>query len=424
MATGFLFIRACVDTGGQQQFRQALPVWFLEEELPAYRFALGHIGRYGRIPTLNTMREEGFNLPTAREPPEFYATRLRDRAITTQVQQHFPTLNNAIKRMDTNALLGAIAAMSRATSAVAPSQGLTSFADQANLVLDAHDYARQRVGLLGVTLGWEAFDLLTDGGQPGDVIVLVGRPGLGKSYLMLEQVKRAWLAGSSVFIASMEMSAMQIARRLLGMYGQVNPSLLRSGRLSTQSYQQICHTVDGLDNMPPIHIMTGNFRKSVQDVNRAAMDLAPDALYIDAGYLLTPTKQAKTRREAIADVIEELKQVSIDRNIPLFTTVQFNRQVKRKQRGVPELNDIAESDVIAQVASIVIGVRYGVVPFERATRILSMIKNREGDEIELLINFALNPPNFDFIRIHVEGEDEEVQPQDMTSMADSGVITI
>ena len=399
-------------------FRNALPIWFTESEQTAYRYVANHLSRYSRMPTLQTLAQQGINLPVANEPAEFYAEQLQDRAVSTQIRTYHPALLQAMSRMDMRAAREAIRNMDQGAMAVAPGSGISSLQDQAQIVLQQYNLARRNHSLVGVTLGWEVLDLVTDGAQGGDIIVIAGRPNLGKTYLMLHMMRQAWLSGASIFVASMEMGGPQLSRRLLGMQAGINPGLIRSGQLSSFGHHTFLETIRSIPDMPPVHVMTGNFRKNVSDVNRAVQELSPDIVCVDAGYLLTPDKRkGQNRREVISDVIEELKQLAIDRNRPLITTVQFNRQVKRKQRGAPDLGDIAETDVIAQIASLVLGAQHGRAPFEASKRIISLLKNRDGETLSFECNFSLSPPDFNFTRLVTEEDDGTSEPaQDLSSM--------
>jgi replicative DNA helicase len=97
--------------------------------------------------------------------------------------------------------------------------------------------------------------------------------------------------------------------------------------------------------------------------------------------------------ETISAVILELKQMSIRFNRPILITVQFNRNQKSDSRKELDLSDIAGSDSIPQDASIVLGARRGLPPYDSIRRQVVIMKNREGETGEFTTNFTFTPPN-------------------------------
>ncbi len=85
----------------------------------------------------------------------------------------------------------------------------------------------------------EPLDEATAGAQAGDLVVVMARPWVGKSYTLMHMALSAWQAGCSVLFVTMEMTPLQVVRRILGMYSGVNPDLIRRGMLSDRVYQLI-----------------------------------------------------------------------------------------------------------------------------------------------------------------------------------------
>lgn len=413
MAQGFQLLRACIENGSQTTFRQSPRVWFTEEELPVYDYIAFHLSRHGRLPSLDTLREQGLNLPRADEPPQYYVERVRDRAIWTQLNVLHPEFLRAVQTRDMTQAIHILDQMRQNAQAVNTSSEVTNIIEQGAKVIEQYEEAHRTFRLIGVTLGWECVDAVTDGGHPGDVIVLVGRPNVGKTFGLLHMLREAWISGKSVLIASMEMSAPQITRRVIGLQSGLNPEYMRKGRLSTVGHGLMTQTVAGFDDMPPLHMLIGNFKKRVSDIDRLAQETSPDIIYIDGGYLLTPDKARGgrgNRREAISDVIEELKGVANDRQRPLCTSVQFNREVKRRARAEMDLSQIGETDVIAQIATVAIGMRWGDPPYEQSRRRWEMMKNRDGALIKWETNFSMAPPDLSFTRMLADEPEQEEAP--------------
>ena len=187
----------------------------------------------------------------------------------------------------------------------------------------------------------------------------------------------------------MEMSAEQCARRLMAMQAGVAPEYIQRGQLSTWGERDLFTVAENYAGAPPLHVMTGDVKKRVSDIDLAIQERSPDIVYIDAGYLLQPDKQARnsSRWEAIANVAEELKGVAIRRNIPVVMTVQFNRNQRRGSTRKPELEDIGGADQIGQIASVIVGVRHGEGAEQTIRRRCNIIKNRDNREGEWTTRF-------------------------------------
>ena len=111
--------------------------------------------------------------------------------------------------------------------------------------------------------------------------------------------------------------------------------------------------------------------------------------------------------EAISEVVRELKSLAINRDIPIVASVQFNRNQKNKGNKELDLGDIAGSDSIPQDASIVLGIQKGNAPFEEVTRVVEVMKNREGMTPKMATAFTFAPVDFSEIPLVEEGDEAD-----------------
>ena len=158
-----------------------------------------------------------------------------------------------------------------------------------------------------------------------------------------------------------------------------------------------------------VHLMSGDAIRSVADIEQAIALHLPDAIYIDAAYLLSPASEVRrygaARWEELTEVVRQLKQIAIRYNRPIFLTFQLNRQVKKRQRRELELSDIGGTDAIPQDASVVLGLLHGNPPLEQMRRIVQMMKNREGELFNMLINYGFSPVSFHELPMDEGGEE-------------------
>lgn len=400
MSMGLNALRGVIDAGSVTLFRSLKAEWFTEDEADYFDYVRKHVKRYSRLPDIKTLNDNGYKLPGIKQPAQYYIDKLADRAVYNAVNEKHAGLVAAMRNKDVDAIKGALREMIQGTRIVERRDDYSTLAEQAEIVREEYKAAKRSPGLQGITLGYQPLDDITNGAQGGDVIVIAGRPNKGKSYKLLSMLRAAHLGGYAPAVCSMEMTSKQLSTRYLGMLSGVNPDFIRRGELSTAGGERVFYaTLAGLAQMPPLHFMEGNFRKSVSDVDQLVQQFSPDILYIDAGYLLTPELQNKnfSKADYIGRVMEEIKAMAHDRNVPVVMSVQLNREAARAGKKGLDLSFLAGTDVIAQAATVVIGMTDGKPPYEDITREYQVIKNREGKLLTYQGNFNFSPMNFGYI---------------------------
>lgn len=111
--------------------------------------------------------------------------------------------------------------------------------------------------------------------------------------------------------------------------------------------------------------------------------------------------------EQISTVIKEIKQLAGKLNRPIVLTVQLNRNVRSDSKKEIDASDVAGSDSIPQDASILVGVRKGISPYQHVRRLCDVVKNREGETGTYQINFRFTPMNFDEVPYEPPAPDGE-----------------
>jgi replicative DNA helicase len=415
MSIGLQLLRSILDSGARTEFRHLSETLFVEAEIPIYQFVARHYRRHGGLPSQEALLENGIRLPSASENPTYYLERARNRAIFNVIAAEQPTLAQAMQSRDMGHAGEVLRRMTYAVGRFESEEDTATLTETVQTVLEQYEHSARNPGRQGVTLGWPYLDDLTNGAEPGDVITYVARPGMGKSWLMTHCARAAWLAGNSVLFVSMEMTATQIARRFLGMHAGINPDYIRRGQLSSYAYETMYATAGHLNDGAPFHFLSGSFEKSVPLVDAAIQEFAPDIVFIDASYLMSPASKGskKATWELLADVGKEIKEMAMARRRPIVQSVQFNREAKKvKGSGNLGVEFIGGSDVIGQISTIAIAITEGEAPNERSERRLTILKNREGDNGSMRTRFLFEPPDFSFIPPddHPESYDAAWQP--------------
>jgi hypothetical protein len=399
MSQGLQLLSSLLSVRSRQAVSRLSADLFTEEELPKYQFIANYYQRYDDFPTLEVCAENGVHLSPAERPFDYYLDRVRKRQIASAWNPDHREFVRLVGERNVEDATLALERMLRSARLGDQGTSLISLQDAFTQVMEEYDRATDNPGLQGITFGWDYVDALTLGQTPGDVSVFVARPGMGKSQALCHLAVQAWRAGHSVLFVTMEMTVVQIARRILGLMAGINPRVLRQG-MADQWTEQMIH--DGIDlasgSSVPFHFVPGDLDRSVPQITNLCMETRPDIVFIDAAYLLSDgekTSKYTKSHEVVGNVLKGIKQLALRRNIPVTISVQFNREAEKSGgKG----SNIAGSDDITKIASNIFGMTEGQEPHQKSRRTITPIKVREdsaGEPFE--INFLHAPPNFEFI---------------------------
>lgn len=412
MSVGLKLLRACIEHTNESIVRKASSEFFLEEERPVLLYVKEHLDTYGALPTADEVTSAGHPLSTLRQSssPDYYYDLLRKRFAYSEVNERHPRLVESMRSRDTDGVIEVLSEMLQEARRAIGTSSFTTISDE--LVGVASDYleAKNAPGLRGVPTGWDTLDEATCGLMGGDLVVIAGRPSMGKSWLLMEMAYAASRANNPIAFISMEMGMRQIARRWLGRSTRINPNFIRSGEIGSHPEQRMMQAIDSESDRSPVHLLSGDMKKDCGAIEEMVLEFTPSCVYVDAAYLLSPSGRKMgyiSRWESISEVIRELKQIAIRYDIPVVASVQFNRNQKNKSKKSFDLGDIAGSDSIPQDASIVLGVRDGASPNESTQRIIEVMKNREGESPRFATAFTFTPVDLSEVPLVEDGQGGE-----------------
>lgn len=417
MSIGLNLLRVAIEGGSREALRQVQTSLFTEDELPKVNFVLNHINQHGSMPSLQILRENGYILPaTSGGNFSYYLQRLRSRATVNAATTGAQGLLTAIRARDDEQIVSLINTMHGQVQSVAQTESTMSIETAMQQAMQDFQIARTMPGMRGITTGFNVLDRVTAGLRPGDVTTIVARPGVGKSWTILKMAIAAWMSGASICLVSMEMTAVEMARRMIGMATGVNPDLISRGQVSHWAEENIEAFMATVPGRPPFTIMVGDLSKSIQDVDYMLMEYEPDICYVDASYLLKATEGNMFRGkrwETVQAVAEGIKGVALKRHKHIVQTVQFNRTSTTEEEM--NLDQIGGSDAFGQTSTLVVGVRIGAAPNERRQRRYGVLKNRHGiDWLTFETNFLHDPFNMDVLGSNLPNDfDSDVMPEDM-----------
>ncbi|MFP4038020.1 MAG: replicative DNA helicase [Desulfobacteraceae bacterium] len=210
--------------------------------------------------------------------------------------------------------------------------------------------------LTGTPSGFDDFDRLTTGLQPSDLIIIAGRPSMGKTAFALNIAHNAAVkTGKGVALFSMEMSKLHLGLRLLGLSAGVNASKLRTGHLSERDWQRLTQAADRLSELPIFIDDTSGL--GVLDMKARCRRLLKKSrlclVIVDYLQLIQGRRNAESRQLEISEISRHLKALAKDLDVPVLALSQLNRKVEDRPNKRPQLSDLRESGAIEQDADVI-----------------------------------------------------------------------
>lgn len=243
--------------------------------------------------------------------------------------------------------------------------GQKSTAQQINADLEEalrmlKEAAAQDGGLSGLTSGYPSLDKMTNGWQNSDLVIIAARPAMGKTAFVLSMMKKMACDNKiPVALFSLEMSRVQLVRRLMGNVCEISGDKLRSGQLAPHEWAQLDTRINQLNNAPIYVDETSGL--SIFELRTKARRLVREhgvrMIMIDYLQLMTASgMNYGSRQEEVSMISRNLKGLAKELNIPIIALSQLNRGVEGRE-GVegkrPQLSDLRESGAIEQDADIV-----------------------------------------------------------------------
>ena len=212
--------------------------------------------------------------------------------------------------------------------------------------------------ITGLATGWYDFDKLTTGLHPNEFIIIAARPAMGKTAFALNLATHvAMQQDKSVALFNLEMSAEQLAMRILSSVGQLEGFKLRTGNLMNNDWKrineassQLSNTNMVIDDTPGITI--GEIRAKCRRL--ASSEKGLSLVVIDYLQLISGGKNyGSNRQQEVSDISRSLKTLAMELNVPVIALSQLSRSVEAREDKRPLMSDLRESGSIEQDADIV-----------------------------------------------------------------------
>ncbi|HZW12452.1 MAG TPA: replicative DNA helicase [Noviherbaspirillum sp.] len=213
--------------------------------------------------------------------------------------------------------------------------------------------------ITGVPTGFIDLDRMTSGLQPGDLVIVAGRPSMGKTAFSLNIGENVAIdSGLPVAVFSMEMGGAQLAMRMLGSVGRLDQSRLRVGKLNDEDWPRLTHAIQKMNEaqlyidetpaLSPIE-MRARARRLSRQCGRLGLIIV-DYLQLMSGN----GGGGENRATEISEISRSLKGLAKELHCPVIALSQLNRSLEQRPNKRPVMSDLRESGAIEQDADVIL----------------------------------------------------------------------
>ena len=240
--------------------------------------------------------------------------------------------------------------------------GFAPVRDVLGATIDRLDLLHASQGqLTGLSTGYTELDKMTAGLQPGDLIIVAGRPSMGKTTLALNIAENAAIAANKpVAVFSMEMSREQLAFRMISSLGRVDQGHMRTGMFGDEDWARINSAIAQMKSAP-VYI-DDSASLTPTEVRARARRLARDCeklgglglIVIDYLQLMQVAGNKENRATEISEISRSLKALARELKVPVIALSQLNRGVEQRTDKKPVMSDLRESGAIEQDSDLIL----------------------------------------------------------------------
>lgn len=262
---------------------------------------------------------------------------------------------------------------------------------------------KSRSPITGLATGFDDLDKKTAGLQASDLIIVAGRPSMGKTALAMNIAEHAVMAGEgAVLVFSMEMPAEQLVMRMLSSLGRIDLSRIRTGDMHEEDWPRFTSAVAQLrdkalfiDDTPAL--TPNDLRTRARRVAREAGQLG--LIVVDYLQLMRGTGKVENRTNEISEISRSLKAIAKELRCPLVAISQLNRALENRTDKRPLMADLRESGAIEQDADVILFIYrdevYDPESSDAGTAEIIIAKQRNGPIGRVRLSFIGNLTKFE-----------------------------
>jgi len=262
--------------------------------------------------------------------------------------------------------------------------------------VDRIDLLHQSDGdITGISTGFNEFDKMTAGLQGGDLVIVAGRPSMGKTTLAVNIAENASIGGKvPTAIYSMEMPAQQLAFRMISSLGRVDMKHLRTGQFPDEDWSRINTAVQLMSDAPIFIDDTAGL--SPTEIRARARRLQREhglgLIVVDYLQLMQVPGNTENRATEISEISRSLKALAKELDLPIIVLSQLNRSVEQRTDKRPVMSDLRESGAIEQDADLIVFIYreevYNPDTPKKGLADISIAKQRNGPIGDFLLTFV------------------------------------
>ncbi len=300
------------------------------------------------------------SVPTAANA-EYHARIVRDKAI----HRRLISAGNSIVRMgydETKDLSELLEDAERLVFEVSRTRNESSFKSIAEVMAPTFDhiqaaFSSENTGITGIACGFREIDRLTSGLQRGAMNIIAARPSMGKTALAMNMARNvAVKLKLPVLVFSLEMSAEQLAMRLLGAEARMNLQEIVNGSFAPGDWPRLQDAASVLVDAP-LFIDDSSVLSSIELKARSRRFKAKygelGLIVVDYLQLMTPSRTTDNKANDVAEISRSLKAIARELDVPVIALSQLSRNVENRENKTPQLSDLRDSGAIEQDADLV-----------------------------------------------------------------------
>ncbi len=239
--------------------------------------------------------------------------------------------------------------------------------------------------LTGISSGFRDIDEMTSGLQPADLIIVAGRPSMGKTSFMMNIAESAAISGESpVLVFSMEMPSDSLVLRMLSSLGRIDQTKIRTGQLGDDDWPRLTSAVTLLNDKPlfiddTAALSPNEIRSRARRVAREHGKLG--MILLDYIQLMQVSGTSENRAGEISEISRSLKSIAKEFDCPVIAGSQLNRSLEQRPDKRPIMSDLRESGAIEQDADVIMAIYRDEVYHEDAEKGIAeiiILKQRNG----------------------------------------------
>ena len=248
--------------------------------------------------------------------------------------------------------------------------------------------------ITGIATGFDQFDENTSGLQNGDLIIIAGRPSMGKTSLTMNIAEYAAIQKqSSIAIFSMEMPSHQLTMRMLSSIGRINQQSIRTGKLTEEDWPRLTSAVSMLsdakifiDDSPALSPTEIRAR-----ARRLKREHGLSMIVVDYLQLMQITDSSENRTNDVSEISRSLKALAKELSVPVIALSQLNRSLEQRTDKRPVMSDLRESGAIEQDADLIVFIYrdevYNDESPDKGTAEIIVAKQRNGPIFKTRLTF-------------------------------------